>query len=76
MIVDKYRTKERLLVVLRSSGTAFEEARIDGGLAMPNKKTGAAPSSCEKSSATQPAINAVLTLGSTSEVGHLFCVSV
>jgi putative transposase len=29
MIVDKYRTKERLPVALRSSGTAFEEVSIE-----------------------------------------------
>jgi hypothetical protein len=52
MIVDKYRTKERLPVALRSSGTAFEEVRNDIWPAIPNAKTGAAPSSCEKSSAT------------------------
>jgi hypothetical protein len=52
MIVDKYRTKERLPVALRSSGTAFEEVRNDIWPAIPNAKTGAAPFSCEKSSAT------------------------
>ena len=52
MIVDKYRTKERLPVTLRSSGTEFEEVRIDNEPAIPIAKTGAAPSSCEKSSAT------------------------
>ena len=54
MIVDKYRTKERLAVALRSSGTEFEEARIEIEIepAIPNAKTGAAPSSCVKSSAT------------------------
>jgi putative transposase len=52
MIVDKYRTKERLPVALRSSGTEFEEVRIESEPAIPNAKTGAAPSSCERSSAT------------------------
>ena len=52
MIVDKYRVKERLPVALRSSGTGFEEVRIDSEPAIPIAKTGAAPSSCEKSSAT------------------------
>jgi hypothetical protein len=48
MIVDKYRTTERLPVTLRSSGTAFEEVKIENESAIPNAKTGAAPSSCEK----------------------------
>ena len=52
VIVDKYRTKERLPVALRSSGTAFEEVRNDIWPAISNAKTGAAPSSCGKSSAT------------------------
>ena len=52
MIVNKYRTTERLTVALRSSGTAFEEVKIENESAIPNAKTGAAPSSCEKSSAT------------------------
>jgi putative transposase len=52
MIVDKYRAKERLPVALRSSGTAFEEVRIENESTIPNAKTGAAPSSCVKSSAT------------------------
>ena len=52
MIVDKYQAKERLPVALRSSGTAFEEVRIESESAIPIAKTGAAPSSCEKSSAT------------------------
>ena len=52
MIVDKYRTRERLPVALRSSGTEFEEVRIDSEPAIPIAKTGAAPSSCEKLSAT------------------------
>lgn len=29
MIVDKYRTKERLPVALRTSGTEFEEVSIE-----------------------------------------------
>jgi putative transposase len=52
MIVDKYRAKERLPVTLRSSGTEFEEVRVENEPAIPIAKTGAAPSSCEKSSAT------------------------
>lgn len=52
MIVDKYRIKARLPVALRSSGTEFEEVRIESEPAIPIAKTGAAPSSCEKSSAT------------------------
>ena len=52
MIVDIYRVKERLPVALRSSGTEFEEVRIDSEPAIPIAKTGAAPSSCEKSSTT------------------------
>lgn len=52
MIVDKYRTTERLPVALRSSGTAFEEVRFENESEMQNAKTGAAPFSCEKLSAT------------------------
>jgi putative transposase len=52
MIVDKYRSAERLPVALRSSGTALEEVRFDNESEIPNAKTGAAPSSCEKLSAT------------------------
>ena len=52
MIVDKYRTTESLPVALRSSGTKYEEVRIENEPAKPNAKTGAAPISCEKSSAT------------------------
>jgi putative transposase len=52
MIVDKYRTKERLPVALRSSGTEIEEVRVESEPAMQIAKTGAAPSSCEKLSAT------------------------
>jgi putative transposase len=52
MIVDKYRAKERLPVTLRSSGTEFEEVRVENEPAIPIAKTGAAPTSCEKSSAT------------------------
>ena len=52
MIVDKYRTKERLPVTLRSSGTDFEEFRIENEPAIPIAKTGAAPSSCDKLRAT------------------------
>jgi hypothetical protein len=39
-------------VALRSSGTAFEEVRIESESVIPIRKTGAAPSSCVKSSAT------------------------
>jgi putative transposase len=52
MIVDKYRSKERRPVALRSSGTAFEEVRNEIWPGIPNEKTGAAPFSCEKSNAT------------------------
>jgi putative transposase len=52
MIVDKYGVKERLPVALRSSGTEFDEVKIESKPAIPNAKTGAAPSSCVKSSAT------------------------
>ena len=52
MIVDKYRAKERLPVALCSSGTEFEEVRSESEPAISIAKTGAAPSSCEKSSAT------------------------
>ena len=52
MLVDKCRAKERLPVALRSGGTAFEKVRIESESAIPNAKTGAAPSSGEKSSAT------------------------
>ena len=52
MIVDKYRSKERLQVALRSSGTAVEEIGIENESAIQIANTGAAPSSCEKLSAT------------------------
>ncbi len=52
MIVDKYRTRERHPVTLRSSGTAPGEVRIEIEPAIQKAKTGAAPSSCEKWSAT------------------------
>lgn len=52
MIVDKFQSTERLPVALRSRGTAFEEVRFDNESDIPNAKTGAAPSSCERSSAT------------------------
>jgi putative transposase len=52
MIVDKYCTKERLPVALRSSGAALEEVKNNIWPAISNATTGAAPSSCEKSSAT------------------------
>jgi putative transposase len=47
MNVDKYRTKERLPVALRSSGIEFGKVRIDREPEIPIAKTGAAPSSCE-----------------------------
>jgi putative transposase len=40
MIVDKYRTKERSPVALRSSGTAFEEVKIEIESPKPDAKTG------------------------------------
>ena len=52
MIVDKYRSKGRLPVALLSSGTAVKEIGIESESAIPIAKTGAAPSSCEKLSAT------------------------
>jgi putative transposase len=52
VIVDKYRSNERLPVALRSSGTAVEEIGIESESAIPIANTGAAPSSCEKLSAT------------------------
>ena len=52
MIMDKCQAKERLPVSLRSSGTEFEEVRIERESAIPIANAGAAPSSCEKSSAT------------------------
>ena len=52
MILDKYRSKERLPLARRSSGTEFEEVRVENELAIPISKTGAAPSSCVKSGAT------------------------
>ena len=52
MIVDKYRVKERLPIAIRSSGTEFEEVRIESESTIAIAKTGAALSSCEKSSAT------------------------
>jgi hypothetical protein len=52
MIVDKYRTKERLPVARHSGGITVEEVRRESEPAIPNAKTGAAPSSYEKSSAT------------------------
>ena len=39
MLVDKDRTKERLPVALRSSGTELEEVRIDSEPAIPIAKT-------------------------------------
>jgi len=52
MIVDKYRSREKLPVALRSSGTADCEVRIEIEPAIQKAKTGAAPSSCEELSAT------------------------
>ena len=52
MIVDKYRSQERLPVALCSSGTAAEEVTIEIESAMQKAKTGAAPTSCEELSAT------------------------
>jgi len=52
MIVDKYQSKERLPVALRSSGTADGEVRVEIEPTKPNANTGAAPTSCEKLSAT------------------------
>ena len=52
MIVDKYRSQERLPVALCSSGTAAGEVRIEIEPARQKAKTGAAPTSCEKLSAT------------------------
>jgi putative transposase len=52
MIVDKYQSQERLPVALRSSGTADGEVRVEIEPAKPNANTGAAPTSCEKLSAT------------------------
>jgi putative transposase len=52
MIVDKYRSHERLPVALCSSGTAAEEVRIEIEPTIQKAKTGAAPFSCEKLSAT------------------------
>jgi hypothetical protein len=52
MIVDKYRTRERLPVSLRSSGTELGEVKIESKTVGYEEKTGAAPSSREKSSAT------------------------
>jgi len=52
MIVDKYRSKESVPVALRSSGATNEEVRVVIEPAIQKAKTGAAPSSCEKLSAT------------------------
>ena len=52
MIVDKYRTKEGIPVALRCSGTEFEEVSVESKPAIPNAKTGAAPTNCAKLSAT------------------------
>jgi putative transposase len=52
VIVDKYRSREKLPVSLRSSGTADCEVRIEIEPAIQKAKTGAAPSSCEGLSAT------------------------
>ena len=52
MIVDKYGPTQRLPIPLRSTGTAFEEVRIENESTMQSAKTGAAPSSCVKPGAT------------------------
>ncbi len=52
MIVDKYGATQGLPIALRFTATAFGEIRIESESAMQNAKTGAAPSSCVKSSAT------------------------
>ena len=52
IIVDKFGVKQRLLIVLCSTATAFEEVRIGNESTMQNAKIGAAPSSCVKSGAT------------------------
>jgi putative transposase len=52
MIVDKYRSQERFPVALRSSETAAGEVSIEIEPAIQKAKTGAAPTSCEKWSAT------------------------
>ena len=51
-IVEKYKTKAKRPVALRSSGTAFEEVNIEIDSAMQIAKTGADPASCVKVSAT------------------------
>ena len=50
--LTKYQAKERLPVALRSSGTAFEEVKIESESAIPIANTGTVPSCCEKSSET------------------------
>ena len=52
MIVNKYGARPELPIALRSTATAFGEVRIENEPTMQNAKTGAAPSSCMKSSAT------------------------
>ena len=54
MIVNKYRSQERLPVALCSIGTAAGDVmiEIEPAIQKAKKKTGAAPSSCEKMSAT------------------------
>jgi len=55
MIVDKYGAKPEpagLPIALRSKATALGEVRIENESSMQNAKTGAAPSSCVKPSAT------------------------
>lgn len=51
MIVDKYGSNPRLPIALRSTGTEFENIRIENESEIPNATTGAAPSSCMKPSA-------------------------
>ena len=52
MIVHKYAPAQRLPITLRSTGTAFEEVRIENESTIQDAKTGAAPSSCVQLSAT------------------------
>lgn len=50
MIVDNYGVAQGLPVALRSTGTAFDEVRLEK-TEIPKTKTGAAPSSCVQSGA-------------------------
>ena len=69
LIVDKYGAAQGITVALRSTETEFVELMIENESAMQNAKTGAAPSSCVKSGATQTTVKSVLMLGSTSRLG-------